>query len=371
MVAVAALWALGAGSAATAGEWKYAKPSSSGSAASAERSSPRADAKPTSSGKKLAWKAPASRTKPAVVRQVAASESVSKSKAVAKTRLEDAADPFDDSFEEDEAAKIVSSRAAQRSRQLAARERGHVRRAAAQQPRRREIPLEDASPIDDPLSETEDTVPSDELPMDEPADEAPPEDPDAMADEAPAIDEEPMGDLPAEDDDLTPPSKDRRPSLEEELAKGPGAPKGPCPSPRDLKRIHEITDDITAEEGEFPQECPLGDEPYQPRCWAMTTYTWKASGVCHKPLYFEQVAVERYGHTWPLLQPIMSGAHFFLTVPILPYKMGIEPPGECIYPLGYYNPGSCAPYMIYPIPITIRAGLLQAGAWVGGIYLIP
>jgi hypothetical protein len=103
-----------------------------------------------------------------------------------------------------------------------------------------------------------------------------------------------------------------------------------------------------------------------------TTFAWKASGLCHKPLYFEDVHLERYGHSWgPYLQPVISQGHFFLSVPVLPYMMGLCPPRECQYTLGYYRPGSCAPYMLDPLPISIRAALFEAGAWTGAAYLIP
>ena len=123
---------------------------------------------------------------------------------------------------------------------------------------------------------------------------------------------------------------------------------------------------------DYPFECGLGDERFSPRQWPEITYMWKASGLCHKPLYFEQVQVERYGHSWgPYLQPIMSGAHFFVSVPILPYKMGIRTPNECVYTLGYYRPGSCAPYMIDPVPFTWRAALFQGAASTGAAFVLP
>jgi len=100
--------------------------------------------------------------------------------------------------------------------------------------------------------------------------------------------------------------------------------------------------------------------------------TWKASGLCHKPLYFEEVQLERYGHTaGPVLQPVLSGAHFFMNIATLPYQMGMSPPNECEYALGYYRPGSCAPWLLPPVPLSVRGGLMQAGAIVGGVYLIP
>jgi len=113
---------------------------------------------------------------------------------------------------------------------------------------------------------------------------------------------------------------------------------------------------------DYPCQCLLGlNTTFQDRNWSPTTFAWKASSLCHKPLYFEDVQLERYGHSWnPVVQPFMSAAHFFVSIPLLPYKMGLESPGECHYTLGYYRPGSCAPYMIEPIPFSLRAAAFQA-----------
>jgi hypothetical protein len=145
-----------------------------------------------------------------------------------------------------------------------------------------------------------------------------------------------------------------------------------CPSPKDLKKVGELTTNIVPSAGDLPQDCPLGDSVFQPRAFSGLTYAWTASGLCHKPLYFEDVQLERYGHMWgPWVQPFLSGAHFFLTIPILPYKMGLEPPNECIYTLGYYRPGDCAPYMLDPLPLSVRGALWETGAWTGGAWVIP
>lgn len=157
---------------------------------------------------------------------------------------------------------------------------------------------------------------------------------------------------------------------EDEFAQNPAIQAEKCPTPRDLKPISEITNKIAAEPGLFPQECALSDEPFQPRRFARTDFTWKASALCHKPLYFEQPGVERYGHTWgPFLQPVVGSAHFFGSVILLPYNMGVEPPWECVYPLGHYRPGSCAPYTVGPIPLSLRGVAAQAGATLGFVYI--
>jgi hypothetical protein len=170
------------------------------------------------------------------------------------------------------------------------------------------------------------------------------------------------------------PNLRRQPGLGELSAPPPKIEEAPCPSPADLRKIYDISislrDDMT-QGTDLPRFCPLGDTLFAARSWSPLTYTWKASALCHKPLYFEEPDLERYGHTWGHLQPLVSGAHFFGTFPVLPYKMGIEAPWECIYALGYYEPGSCAPYIIPPLPLNLRGALLEAGAWTGGVILIP
>ena len=138
------------------------------------------------------------------------------------------------------------------------------------------------------------------------------------------------------------------------------------------KSIHDITNGIEAEKGDFPAKCSLAQEKFRSRRFPCKTYTWTASAECHKPVYFEDEQLERYGHSHgPVVQAFASGGRFFLTFPILPYLMGVDPPKECKYALGEYEPGSCTPYMIEPVPISARAGLMEAGAWVGAEALLP
>ena len=122
----------------------------------------------------------------------------------------------------------------------------------------------------------------------------------------------------------------------------------------------------------IPVECPLDTSIQHSREWTAVTMMWKASALCHKPLYFEQVQLERYGHTTgPFSQPLFSGGHFVLNIATLPYKMGINPMNECQYSLGYYRPGSCAPWLLSPIPLSLRGGLTEAAFIFSGGALLP
>ena len=122
----------------------------------------------------------------------------------------------------------------------------------------------------------------------------------------------------------------------------------------------------------LPTECLIRQERFAPRRWTATAMTFTASNLCHTPLYFEDVNLERYGHTrGPLLEPLVQTAHFFGGVFVLPYKMGVQHPRECIYTLGYYRPGSCAPWITPPVPLSLRGGLYQAAAMTGVGLVLP
>jgi len=122
----------------------------------------------------------------------------------------------------------------------------------------------------------------------------------------------------------------------------------------------------------LPAECPLGGLRTQERNWLASSFNYQASALCHKPLYFEEVQLERYGHTaGPVRQPIISGCHFVMNLALLPYHMGINPPTECVYALGYYRPGSCAPWMIPPFPLSARGAAAEIGTALGIIAILP
>ena len=64
---------------------------------------------------------------------------------------------------------------------------------------------------------------------------------------------------------------------------------------------------------------------------------------CHPPLYFEEANLERYGRSRGFLQPAVSGAKFFATIPSLPVLMIVHRP-RCCYDWNHpYKAGFMAP----------------------------
>jgi len=162
-----------------------------------------------------------------------------------------------------------------------------------------------------------------------------------------------------------------------------------CPTREDLKkRMRNITQipitDLPIEAGGkiFPVDCAreLIEEEGNPqstladmRHWPEGTFSWKASGAVHRPLYTEDVVLERYGHTSaiPGLQPVVSGVRFYTQIAMLPYQMAVDPPRECIYTLGYYRPGDCAPFLRQRFPPSLAGAAAEVGSVAFFVLLIP
>ncbi|HUG92398.1 MAG TPA: HEAT repeat domain-containing protein [Planctomycetaceae bacterium] len=96
------------------------------------------------------------------------------------------------------------------------------------------------------------------------------------------------------------------------------------------------------------------------RNWMMTAFHWEATAFCHRPLYFEEPNLERLGYSRGLCQPLVSAGHFFGTIPALPYLMHAQPYCKCVYTLGEFRPGSCAPYLCHCPPLSLHGAGVQA-----------
>ena len=110
-----------------------------------------------------------------------------------------------------------------------------------------------------------------------------------------------------------------------------------------------------------PEQQPLPVFEGEDRNFIDIEYCWEAPNLFHNPLYFEDVPLERYGHTYcEPLQSISSDSKFGAHLVGLPYQMALAPIHKREYPLGYYRPGDPAPYKCYQIPLNAEAALKAA-----------
>jgi hypothetical protein len=127
-----------------------------------------------------------------------------------------------------------------------------------------------------------------------------------------------------------------------------------------------------------PIEIPEEFIPFEKRNFSPTRKFWAAPALCHTPLYFQDVALERYGQSveqalgphlgqtfsYPLddprqsvqrqqlLQPAYSTGMFLLQLAAWPYNLVMDPPWEAHYDLGYYRPGDPVPPDTTYLPTT-------------------
>jgi len=106
--------------------------------------------------------------------------------------------------------------------------------------------------------------------------------------------------------------------------------------------------------------------------WAMSRYDFAAANTFSHPLYFEDVMLERHGHErFPKLTPMISGARFFATVPMLPYLMTVRPACDFEYKMGHFRAGdNVYPYIQRP-PYVRNAAIVEAAAIAGASIALP
>ena len=152
-----------------------------------------------------------------------------------------------------------------------------------------------------------------------------------------------------------------------------------CLAPDDslFKPIGQIRAVLVADDDRLPPDCSgqffTSELPgSQKRFVGEMNYRWQPTNFFHMPAYFDDVPLERYGQSvCPFFQPVISGTKFVLQVPMLPYKMGVDPPHACITSLGHQPPGNCVPCIRQTLPFETDASMIQAVATVGLVFLLP
>lgn len=118
----------------------------------------------------------------------------------------------------------------------------------------------------------------------------------------------------------------------------------------------------------FDNEMDKGE--YADRVVPRTVLQWEPTNLWYHPVYFEDVGLERYGHSHrPLLQPFVSSGRFFGQVATLPYQMALRPASSREFALGYYQPGEWAPKKKYQLPFNEEAVTAEF-LWITGLVLL-
>ncbi len=164
-------------------------------------------------------------------------------------------------------------------------------------------------------------------------------------------------------------------------ARMPGPPQASQSNARDplahdaLKPIDQARINIRPSAGILPADPAAprfrNTDLTSERVWPESLFMWEPPGLKHRPLYFEEPNLERYGYHHGVLQPVVSGAHFYSRVIALPYLMTLDRPYHSQYALGHYRPGSVVPYHKHRIPFDAKAALVQAGVVTGLIFALP
>lgn len=111
-----------------------------------------------------------------------------------------------------------------------------------------------------------------------------------------------------------------------------------------LKPMASISPGIRPIDGKSPadQSWQLTQRDSMPIVSSDKLFAWAAPNFSYKPLFFEDVALERYGQTRGFIrQPFVSGIHFLKSATFLPYYSLYDPVNSCDGPLGYCRPGDC------------------------------
>lgn len=126
--------------------------------------------------------------------------------------------------------------------------------------------------------------------------------------------------------------------------------------------------------GQLPDDfdTQIDQGEYQTRQSSPIVYQWASTDFYHYPIYFEDPALERYGHTYhPIVQPFASTGRFATQLVGLPYQMALHPICSKRYSLGYYRPGEVAPKKYPQIPFNEEATITEAATLIGLFFLIP
>ncbi len=145
------------------------------------------------------------------------------------------------------------------------------------------------------------------------------------------------------------------------------------------RSVAQVSLDIRPPQGELPTDLAAAafaasaqsDEELARAGRLETVVSWTPWTLCYRPLYLEEVALERYGNTVGCIQPGISAVHFFFGVGLLPYKMVVRPPRSCLCSNGFSRCGDVPPPGYVDNRIHLDAAAIEAALLAGIVLALP
>jgi hypothetical protein len=218
--------------------------------------------------------------------------------------------------------------------------------------------------------------------------------PRANADPMPPVPDDPGGPLAAvADEDPIAPDPDTyqsAPPPRTEIALAAYQPEeiaSPEPAPSEsgaadpdqlVKPISAVPLDIRPTQGEMPFDAAAqafaavnAKQPWDTRARRPVIVGYTPWTICFRPLYFEEIGLERYGCSAGVFQPFISYSHFLTTVPLMPYRMVVRCPRSCVCSNGASQCGDPLLPGYTTSGVKPLAAVFEAGIIAGIVIALP
>lgn len=90
----------------------------------------------------------------------------------------------------------------------------------------------------------------------------------------------------------------------------------------------------------------------------------------HRPLYFQELNLERCGTSYGCAQNAVSAAYFIGNAAILPYRMALDRADQCVESWGELPTGRRYANDLEPLSVDLAGGVNEAAAIAGFVFLL-
>ena len=162
------------------------------------------------------------------------------------------------------------------------------------------------------------------------------------------------------------------PPLEQDVALQQHEFKESCPTVKDLKHIADLSTNITPSEGDLPHDCPLGGAAFQARAFRALDLRLDGLRAVPQAAVFRGRAVGALrAHAGAMVAAGGLGRQLLHHHSDLAIQDGVGAAARVHLHARLLPAGRLSPYMIDPLPLSVRGALFEAGAWVGGVAIFP